>query len=96
MQGFTTQHGFEMLLDMEDAGVRGRYEAVMRRVQAAVEKLAGAKTPEAEENSQYAIPLAYPQEGAVQDGFCRSRLHFRVADHSCGARFLSQRCVCDV
>ena len=23
MQGFTTQHGYEMLLDMEDAGVRG-------------------------------------------------------------------------
>src|SRR5579871_3727466 len=55
IQGFTTQHGFEMLLDMEDAGVRGRFESAMRRVQAAVEKLAGRKTPEAEENSQYAI-----------------------------------------
>ena len=43
MQGFTTQHGYEMLLDIEDAGVRGRFEAAMRRVQAAVEKLASRK-----------------------------------------------------
>ena len=41
MQGFTTQHGYEMLLDMKDAGVHGRFEAAMRRVQSAVEKLGG-------------------------------------------------------
>src|SRR6202789_3973216 len=59
MQGFTTQHGYEMLLDLEDAGVRGRFEAAMRRTQTAVENLAQCGTPEAEENSQYAIPLAF-------------------------------------
>ena len=45
MQGFTTQHGYEMLLDVEDAGMRGRFDAAMRRVQSAVEKLAARKSP---------------------------------------------------
>src|SRR4051812_46315339 len=49
MQGFTTEHGYEMLLDIEDAGVRVRYETAMRRVQAAVQDLAARKSPEAEE-----------------------------------------------
>src|SRR6202522_2882867 len=59
MQGFTAQHGYEMLLDVEDAGMRSRFEAAMRRTQTAVENLAQCGTPEAEENSQYAIPLAF-------------------------------------
>ena len=58
MQGFTAQHGYEMLLDVEDAGMRSRFDAAMRRVQTAVEKLAARNSPEAEENSQYAIPLS--------------------------------------
>ena len=96
MQGFTTQHGYEMLLDVEDAGVRGRFDAAMRRVQTAVEKLAARNAPEAEENSQYAIPLAYPQARAVQDGFRRGGLHLRTAHHAGGACFLPQRGLCDV
>ncbi|HEY3971631.1 MAG TPA: FAD-dependent thymidylate synthase [Candidatus Sulfotelmatobacter sp.] len=77
MQGFTTQHGYEMLLDMEDAGVRGRFEAAMRRVQAAVENLAGRKTPEApaleaEENSQYAIPLAFRKRALFKMDFAEA------------------------
>ena len=72
MQGFTPQHGYEMLLDMEDAGVRGRYEAAMRRVQTAVEKLAARKTPEAEENSQYAIPLAFRKRALFKMDFAEA------------------------
>jgi thymidylate synthase ThyX len=72
MQGFTTQHGFEMLLDMEDAGVRGRYELAMRRVQTAVEKLSVRKTPEAEENAQYAIPLAYRKRALFKMDFAEA------------------------
>src|SRR5256885_1229452 len=72
MQGFTTQHGYEMLLDMEDAGFRGRYDGVMRRVQTAVEKLAGRKTPEAEENSQYAIPLAFRKRALFKMDFAEA------------------------
>src|SRR5437588_95749 len=36
MQGFTTQHGPEMLPDMEDACVRGRLGAAMQKVQTTV------------------------------------------------------------
>src|SRR5215813_5696021 len=56
MQSATTQHGYEMLLDMEDAGMRGRFESTMLRVQNTVAKIAKGTSPEAEENSQYAIP----------------------------------------
>ncbi len=72
MQGFTTQHGYEMLLDMEDAGVRGRFESTMRRVQSAVEKLAGRGTPEAEENSQYGIPLAFRKRALFKMDFAEA------------------------
>jgi thymidylate synthase ThyX len=72
MQGFTTQHGFEMLMDMEDAGVRGQFEAAMRRVQSAVEQLASCGTPEAEENSQYAIPLAFRKRALFKMDFAEA------------------------
>ena len=71
MQAFTTQHGYEMLLDVEDAGMRLRYDAAMRRAQTAIEKLklAARTTPEAEENSQYAIPLAYRKRALFKMDF---------------------------
>jgi thymidylate synthase ThyX len=72
MQGFTTQHGYEMLLDVEDAGVRGRFDAAMLRVQAAVENLAARKSPEAEENSQYAIPLAFRKRALFKMDFAEA------------------------
>jgi Thymidylate synthase complementing protein len=69
MQGFTTQHGYEMLLDVEDAGMRSRFEAVMLRTQIAVGNLAQCGTPEAEENSQYAIPLAFRKRALFKMDF---------------------------
>jgi thymidylate synthase ThyX len=72
MQGFTTQHGYEMLLDIEDAGMRLRFEAAMRRVQTAVQKLAARNTPEAEENSQYAIPLAFRKRALFKMDFAEA------------------------
>jgi thymidylate synthase ThyX len=72
MQSFTTQHGYEMLLDVEDAGMRARYEAVMHRTQAAIEKLAKASSPEAEENSQYAIPLAFKKRALFKMDFAEA------------------------
>src|ERR1700729_3784447 len=72
MQGFTTQHGYEMLLDVADAGMRLRFEAAMRRVQAAVEKLAARNMPEAEENSQYAVPLAYRKRALFKMDFAEA------------------------
>jgi len=72
MQPFTTQHGYEMLLDLEDAGVRGRFDAAMLRTQAAIEKLAQGSTPEAEENSQYAIPLAFRKRALFKMDFAEA------------------------
>lgn len=72
MQPFTTQHGYEMLLDLEDAGVNGRFDAAMRRVQTAVNKLAERPEPEAEENSQYAIPLAYKKRALFKMDFAEA------------------------
>jgi thymidylate synthase ThyX len=72
MQTATTQHGYEMLLDVEDAGMRLQFEAVMRRVQSAVENLAARKTPEAEENSQYAIPLAFKKRALFKMDFAEA------------------------
>ena len=72
MQGFTTQHGYEMLLDLEDAGVRPRFDAAMRRVQTTVETLARRNTPEAEENSQYAIPLAFRKRALFKMDFAEA------------------------
>jgi thymidylate synthase ThyX len=72
MQGFTTQHGYEMLLDVEDAGMRLRFEAAMGKVQAAVEKLAAGGAPEAEENSQYAIPLAFRKRALFKMDFAQA------------------------
>ena len=95
MQGFTTQHGYEMLLDVEDAGMRGRFDAAMRRVQTAVENLAARKS-----RRRRRIPVCdsagVPQAGAVQDGLCRGGLYFGVADYSGGACLLSKCGLWDV
>jgi len=72
MQGFTTQHGYEMLLDVEDAGVRGRYESAMRRVRSAVENLAARNRSEAEQNSQYAIPMAFRKRALFKMDFAEA------------------------
>jgi thymidylate synthase ThyX len=72
MQSSTIQHGYEMLMDLEDAGVRGQFDAAMRRAQACVEKLATRSTPEAEENSHYAIPLAFRKRALFKMDFAEA------------------------
>jgi thymidylate synthase ThyX len=72
MQGFTTLHGYEMLLDVEDAGLRTRFESAMQRVRTAVESLAQRGTREAEENSQYAIPLAFRKRALFKMDFAEA------------------------
>ena len=72
IQGSTTQHGYEMLLDIEDAGMRGRYDAAMRRAQTTVETLAKRENAEAEENSQYAIPLAFKKRALFKMDFAEA------------------------
>ena len=59
MQDFTTVHGFDTPPEVEAAGVRSEYESGMKRASAVVEKLAESGGKEAEQNAQYAIPLAF-------------------------------------
>ena len=58
-QAFTTRHGYDVPDELETAGARQNYEAVMQRTASAVEQLASRGGAEAQENSQYAIPLGF-------------------------------------
>ena len=66
-QGFTIAHGYEVPEELEAAGVRPAYDSIMGRTAEAVRKLASSPSPEAAENSEYAIPLA-----------CRKRTLFKM------------------
>ncbi|HMD16921.1 MAG TPA: FAD-dependent thymidylate synthase [Terriglobales bacterium] len=59
MQDFSTVHGFDTPPEVEAAGVRSDYDAAMKRAESAVRKLAGSGGEEAQQNAQYAIPLAF-------------------------------------
>src|SRR5260370_38008577 len=69
---FKQKTAYEMLLDVEDAGMRGRYEAAMRRVQTAVESIAKSNAPEAEENSQDEICLAFKKRALFKMDFAEA------------------------
>ena len=58
-QDFTTRHGYDIPDEVNAAGARGSYDAVMQRTAEAVEQLANRPGAEAKENAQYAIPLAF-------------------------------------
>lgn len=58
-QGFTTLHGYDVPQEYEAAGRRSEYESTMRQAVAAVRQLSETGAPEAAENAQYAIPLAF-------------------------------------
>jgi thymidylate synthase ThyX len=58
-QGFTTQHRYDTPEEVNAAGVSERYNATMNTAARAVEQLVGSGGPEAEQNAQYAIPLAF-------------------------------------
>jgi Thymidylate synthase complementing protein len=57
-QGFTTRHGYDTPPELEAAGAKPSYDAIMQGTVAAIGQLARGASPESEENSQYAIPLA--------------------------------------
>jgi len=58
-QEFTTRHGYDAPEELETAGARENYDAVMQRAAEAVEQLAQRPGAERKENAQYAIPLAF-------------------------------------
>jgi thymidylate synthase ThyX len=59
MQDFTTVHGYDTPPEVEAAGIRATYESTMKRAEDAVRKLSTAGGIEAQQNAQYAIPLAF-------------------------------------
>ena len=58
-QGFTTKHGYDVPVELDTSGARSSYDSVMKRTASQIEKLAAGSSAEAEESSQYAIPLAF-------------------------------------
>jgi thymidylate synthase ThyX len=58
-QEFTTKHGYDVPDEVDAAGARRSYDAVMQRTAEAVAQLAERPGTEAKENAQYAIPLAF-------------------------------------
>jgi thymidylate synthase ThyX len=58
-QEFTTVHGYDVPEELEAAGSRKSYEAVMQKTAGAIAELAKSGSAEASEDSQYAIPLGF-------------------------------------
>jgi thymidylate synthase ThyX len=58
-QEFTTRNGYDVPAEVDAAGVRTNYDAVMQRAADAVARLGQGTGAEAKENAQYAIPLAF-------------------------------------
>src|SRR5271167_2807404 len=59
VQGYTAAHGYDMPPEIHSAGLTICYDSVMDTARAAIAKLAAREADEAEEQSQYAIPLAF-------------------------------------
>ena len=58
-QEFTTKHGYDAPEELQAAGERQNYDAVMQRTASAVEQLGSGGGAESQEGSQYAIPLGF-------------------------------------
>lgn len=58
-QQFSTRHGYDTPEELRAAGALDVYSRAMDDTAAAVGKLAASASPEATENSQYAIPLGF-------------------------------------
>ena len=65
VQDYTTAHGYEMPVEMNDAGLARRYQSVMERARETAAQLASrpvsasGQPTETEAQSQYLIPLAF-------------------------------------
>ena len=59
VQDYTTAHGYEVPPEIDSAGLTLRYDSLMERAQDAAAQLAARDAHEAEEQSQYVIPLAF-------------------------------------
>ena len=58
LQGFTSEHGFEVPEGLKDAGLQPKFEKAMKAAHAAHARLAQGSSPEAAQSAQYLLPLA--------------------------------------
>jgi thymidylate synthase ThyX len=58
-QAFTNLHGYDTPEELAAAGLRDRYNKTMLLASDRHDQFAGAHDPNAEQNAQYALPLAY-------------------------------------
>src|SRR5579872_6577855 len=84
-QGFTTLHGYDLPEELQAAGTRKSYEAAMQQTAQAIAKLNHSGSSEAEEDSQYAIPLGFRKRTLFEMDFAEalyiSELRSGVAGH---------------
>jgi thymidylate synthase ThyX len=84
-QGFTTLHGYDFPEELQAAGTRKSYDATMQQTAQAIEKLALSGASEAQEDSQYAIPLGFRKRTLFKMDFAEalyiSELRSGVAGH---------------
>jgi thymidylate synthase ThyX len=59
VQDYTVAHGYDVPPEIDSAGLTLRYDAAMERAEGAVVQIAAGKADEAEQQSQYVIPLAF-------------------------------------
>jgi uncharacterized protein YjiS (DUF1127 family) len=59
VQDYTTAHGYDEPVEIESAGLAERYQAAMERARDTAAQLAAREAAEAEQQSQYVIPLAF-------------------------------------
>ena len=85
VQDYTSAHGYEVPPEIDSAGLTLRYDSVMERTQDAAAQLARRHTNEAEEQSQYVIPLAFRKRTLFKMDFAEalyiSELRTGVAGH---------------
>jgi thymidylate synthase ThyX len=59
MQNYTAAHGYDIPQEIDAAGLTARYQSVMERARGTAAQLARREVKEAQEQSQYVIPMAY-------------------------------------
>jgi len=59
VQDYTTAHGYDEPVEIADAGLAARYESAMERARNTASQLATRQAPEAQQQSEYVIPMAF-------------------------------------
>jgi thymidylate synthase ThyX len=72
VQDYTTLHGYDRPEDIDCAGLAGRYDTAMSRARETAAELAARSAAEANEDSQYVIPLGYRKRALFKMDFAEA------------------------